>query len=72
MKARYTGVVKQDGGWWIGWIAEIPGVNCQERTRDELNESLHEVLSEALALNRSEAIAAAGEGYEELEVEIAV
>jgi len=28
MNSHYTVVVKQDGDWWIGWIAEIPGVNC--------------------------------------------
>jgi len=36
----YTAVIKQDEGWWIGWIQEIPGVNCQERTKEELLESL--------------------------------
>lgn len=40
MSPAYTAVVKQDGQWWIGWIEEVPGVNCQERTRDELLESL--------------------------------
>ena len=32
---QYTAVVKQEGSWWIGWIEEIPGVNCQEETREE-------------------------------------
>ena len=36
MKETYTAVVRQSGRWWIGWIEEIPGVNCQERTREEL------------------------------------
>jgi hypothetical protein len=26
----------QDGDWWIGWIEELPGVNCQEATYEEL------------------------------------
>jgi hypothetical protein len=30
MNNKYTAVTKQDGEWWIGWIEEIPGVNCQE------------------------------------------
>jgi len=34
-------------GWWIGWIEEFPGVNCQERTRQELVESLRVTLQEA-------------------------
>ena len=70
MKAKYTAVVKEDAGWWIGWIEEIPGVNCQERTREELVESLRVTLREALDLNRSDAIGAAGSGFEELEIAV--
>ena len=66
MNQTYTAVVKQDGEWWFGWIEEVPGVNCQERTRDELLESLRVTLSEALDMNRADAKQAAGEGYEEL------
>jgi hypothetical protein len=40
MNQEYHAIVKQDGEWWIGWIEELPGVNCQERTRDELIASL--------------------------------
>lgn len=36
----FTAVVKQDGPWWIGWVEEIPGVNSQGHTRDELIENL--------------------------------
>jgi len=32
--SEYTAIVKQDGDWWIGWIEEVPGVNCQESSRD--------------------------------------
>lgn len=70
MKAKYTAVVKQDADWWIGWIEEIPGVNCQESSLDELLISLKEALREALELNRADAIEAAGDGYEELEIAI--
>ena len=51
MKA-YTAVLKQDGAWWIGWIEEVPGVNCQETSRGELLESLRVTLSEMLDFNR--------------------
>ena len=51
MKDNYTAVIKQDDGWWIGWIEEIPGVNCQERSREELVDSLRETLREALDLS---------------------
>lgn len=61
----YTAVTKQDGDWWIGWIEEVPGVNCQERTRDELLESLRITLKEALEINRQEAINAAAPDFSE-------
>ncbi|MGC9505858.1 hypothetical protein [Baaleninema sp.] len=28
MNGTYTAIIKKDGDWWIGWIEEIPGVNC--------------------------------------------
>lgn len=65
MQGQYTAVVKQEGEWWIGWIEEVPGVNCQEKTHDELIESLRITLREALELNRQEAIAAAKGDYRE-------
>ena len=63
MNNEYTAVIKQDGEWWIGWIEEVPGVNCQERTREELIESLRVTLREALDLNREESRFAAGDQY---------
>jgi predicted RNase H-like HicB family nuclease len=65
MKNKYTAVIKQDGNWWLGWIEEIPGVNCQEATHDELIESLRVTLQEALAFNREEALLEAGVHYKE-------
>ena len=62
---EYTVVVKQEGDWWIGWVEEIPGVNCQEASREELLESLKITLKEALELNRKDAIAEAGEDFQE-------
>ena len=64
--SAYTAVVKQDGDWWIGWVEEVPGVNAQESSRDELLASLKVVLQEALEMNRAEARAAAGSSFEEL------
>jgi predicted RNase H-like HicB family nuclease len=65
MKETYTAVVKQSGDWWVGWIEEVPGVNCQEATREELLKSLRVTLREALELNRREALDAAGDGFDE-------
>jgi predicted RNase H-like HicB family nuclease len=67
---NYTAVVKNEQEWWIGWIEEVPGVNCQEHTREELIESLRVTLKEALELNREEALAAAGPGYREEQIAI--
>jgi len=66
MNQTFTAMVKQDGQSWIGWIEEVPGVNCQESTRDGLLESLRVTLGEALEMNRADAREAAGKDYEEL------
>lgn len=68
MKTEYTAVVKQVDEGWIGWIEEIPGVNCQERTHEELLESLRTTLQEALEFNRQEALAAAGKDFQEEQI----
>jgi predicted RNase H-like HicB family nuclease len=65
MHNTYTAVIKQDGDWWIGWIEEIPGVNCQESTKEELLETLRVTLGEAIVLNREEALRSAESGYVE-------
>ena len=66
----YTAVVKHEGQWWFGWIEEIPGVNCQEATRESLLGSLRSALAEAIEFNRAEARDAAGSVYEELRIEL--
>ncbi len=70
MKNEYTAVVKQDNGWWIGWIEEVPGVNCQEKTYEELKESLEITLKEALEFNRQDALSAAGSGFQEEKIAV--
>ena len=67
----YTAVVKRCGEWWIGWIEEVPGVNCQERTHEELRQSLAVALAEAIEFNRRDALAAAGDDYREEKVAVA-
>ena len=52
MNNQYTAIIKQDGDWWIGWIEEVQGVNCQEASYSELLESLKITLQEALVFNR--------------------
>lgn len=70
MKNEYTAVIKQDGDWWVGWIEEIPGVNCQEKTLDELKATLKITLKEALEFNRDDALTAAGTGYKEEKIAV--
>lgn len=70
MKNEYTAVIKEEDGWWVGWIEEVPGVNCQEKTYKELKETLEVTLKEALEFNRQDARAAAGGSYTEEKIAI--
>lgn len=70
MDASYTAVIQRDGPGWIGWVREIPDVNSQGRTREELVANLHSALGEALELNRAEAVAAAVGEYEEVRLQV--
>ncbi len=70
MEGEYTAVIKHEGEWWIGWIEEVPGINCQERTHEDLIESLQVTLREALELNRQDAIQAAGGGFQEEKIAV--
>ena len=66
MGFNYTAVIQQHGDWWIGWVEEVPGVNSQGQTREELLDNLRDALEEALEMNRAEARAAAHGAYEEV------
>jgi predicted RNase H-like HicB family nuclease len=68
MAANYTAIVQQHGEWWIGWVEEVPGVNSQGQTREELLENLRDALEEALEMNRAEARAAANGVFEEVSI----
>ncbi len=68
MKTEFRAVVKKDGPWWVGWIEEIPGVNSQGETREELMANLRSALAEALEMNRDSARNAAGDGFEEVTI----
>mgnify|MGYP001545725809 CR=1 FL=1 len=65
----YTAVIRQDGDWWIGWIEEVPGVNSQGATREELIANLREALAEAVEMNREDARKAAGATFEEVAIQ---
>ncbi len=70
MNTEYTAVIKKEGEWWIGWIEEIPGVNCQEKTREDLLETIKVTLKEALEFNRKDALSAAGSNYSEEKIAV--
>jgi predicted RNase H-like HicB family nuclease len=65
---QYTAAIQRDGDLWIGWIEEIPGVNGQGATRDDLLEDLRSALIEALEMNRQAAKIAAGSDFEEVRI----
>ena len=65
---QYTAAIQQDGDHWIGWIEEIPGVNGQGATRDDLLEDLRSALIETLEMNRQAEKDAAGRDFEEVPI----
>ena len=42
--------IKKESDWRIGWLVDLPGVNAQERTHEELIESLKIGAEDMLAL----------------------
>jgi predicted RNase H-like HicB family nuclease len=71
MTRNYTAVIQKSEGWWIGWIQEVNGVNCQERTREELLVSLKSGLEDILELNQEEAIRRTeGESFEKVTIAV--
>ena len=68
MASTYSAVVQQHDHWWIGWIEEVPGVNSQGNSREELLDNLRDALEEALEMNRADARAAATGSYEEVSI----
>lgn len=60
---EYNAIIKNVNDWWIGWIEEVPGVNCQEKTKPELLDSLKITLKEAIEFNREDALSSAGKDY---------
>ena len=70
MDSPYNAVIQRDGRWWIGWVEEIPGVNSQGATREELMENLRSALKEALEINRADPLAATNGEYEEVSLQV--
>ncbi len=54
MSEQYTAAIIKDADAWIGWIEEVPGINCLEASREALQKSLTTMLEETLLFNRQE------------------
>ena len=52
MLQSYTALIRQSEGWWVGWIQEVRGVTCQERTKDALLDTLKITLCEILEFDK--------------------
>ena len=52
MAKQFTAIYKKSGKWYLGWVEEIPGVNTQGRTLQEVKENLKEALLLILVTNR--------------------
>ena len=70
MTQIYTAQIQYRGEWWIGWVREIPGVNCQERSREELLETLEITLREALEFEAEEAAHQIEDEYEVVKIAV--
>ena len=70
MSQTYTAVIQQSDGWWIGWVQEIRGINCQERTKEELLDSLRSAVEDMLELNREVAIRRAEGAYQTVPISV--
>lgn len=51
----YTVHAEQNGAGWIGWIQELPEVNCERKTKKELLKVLEIELHERLKVYKAEA-----------------
>jgi predicted RNase H-like HicB family nuclease len=47
-----TAIIQQSGSFWIGWVVEVPGINGQGETREDLLDSPRSAFREALEMNR--------------------
>ena len=70
MAQTYTAVIQQSGRWWIGWVQEIRGINCQERTKEELLASLRSVVENMLEVNREVASSHAEGAYQKVSISV--
>jgi predicted RNase H-like HicB family nuclease len=56
MHNEFTAIVEQDGPWYIGYCAEVPGGNGQGKSREECLANLREAIALVLDHRREEAL----------------
>jgi predicted RNase H-like HicB family nuclease len=56
MQNEFTGVVEQDGEWFIAYCPEIPGANGQGKTKEEALESLSKSIALVLEDRREDGL----------------
>lgn len=53
MTQQFTAIYQKHGKWYVGWVEEIPGVNTQGRTLNEVKNNLKEALALILEINKA-------------------
>ena len=58
MRNEFTAIFEQDGPWYVGYCAEVPGANGQGKTREECLVNLREAIALILEHRREESLRA--------------
>ena len=53
MERTFSAIIEKIGDYYIGYIEELPGVNTQGKTLDEVRDNLREAI-ELIILSNSE------------------
>lgn len=56
MHNEFTGIIEQDGDWYIGYCPEVPGANGQGRTVEECRQNLADAIALILEDRREDAL----------------
>ena len=51
-EVKFSATYERDGEWWIGYVAELPGANAQDRTLEEARENLRDAVELIVGTNR--------------------
>jgi len=55
MPGHFTLVLLQCESWWVGWVSEVPAINTQGSTRDEILDNLRWALEDLISHRDTEA-----------------